>query len=81
MAFDDAQRCRDLIDNGRLPEALVVARRIAKAQPGPTGRALLLEVLAAQNDRASVANEVAALERAHPGDAQVAALKKRFVRR
>jgi protein involved in temperature-dependent protein secretion len=82
MAFDDAQRCRELIDANRLPEALQIARRIAKAQPtNVQARALLLEVLHAKGEHASIATEIADLERAHPGNAQVQQLKKRFVRK
>jgi protein involved in temperature-dependent protein secretion len=82
VAFDDQQRCRELIDANRLQDALVIARRIAKSQPGNVqARALLLEVLFAKGEHAAVATELADLERANAGNAQVQQLKKRFGRR
>ena len=78
----DAEKIREHLDNNKLNDALTVARRHSRANPGDLkARALLLEVLVTKGEHDAVATELAALASANVDHQEIQKLRTRFKKR
>lgn len=78
----DVEKVREALNNNRLNDALTLARKLTRANPGDLKlRALLLEVLFTKGEHDSVQTELAAMERDHAGHAELQRLRVRFKKR
>lgn len=78
----DAEKIREHLSHNQLVDALTLARRLARANPGDLkARALLLEVLFAKGEHGAVQTELAAMERDKVNHAELQKLRARFKRR
>jgi protein involved in temperature-dependent protein secretion len=78
----DAEKIREHLNNNKLNEALILARKLARANPSDLkARALLLEVLFTKGEHAAVATELTEMERDKVDHAELQRLRTRFKKR